>query len=126
MVTYLLAHALVLGHDESEQLQGSNVLLWALMGQLHVLDNAPSFSTARVSAALLGSAWLSNEVFFGAAFFALGGLQWLLSVCLRKGGVAIQKALMVGAMVLGVIFMYAMINVYMINTVPTGTTSTHR
>ncbi|MEZ8061849.1 MULTISPECIES: dimethyl sulfoxide reductase anchor subunit family protein [Vibrio] len=121
---YLLigARALVLGHDE-EKLNSYEVpmfILWALMGLGFMFSTTHLGSPLRAFNAFnqLGSAWLSNEVFFGAAFFAVGGLQWLLSV-LKKGGVAIQKALMVGAMVLGVIFMYAMINVYMINTVPT-------
>ncbi|OBT27841.1 dimethylsulfoxide reductase [Vibrio tasmaniensis] len=121
---YLLigARALVLNHDE-EKLNSYKVpmfILWALMGLGFMFSTTHLGSPLRAFNAFnqLGSAWLSNEVFFGAAFFALGGLQWLLSV-VKKGGVAIQKALMVGAMVLGVIFMYAMINVYMINTVPT-------
>ncbi|WP_086773674.1 dimethyl sulfoxide reductase anchor subunit family protein [Vibrio coralliirubri] len=121
---YLLigARALVLGHSE-EKLNSYKVpmfILWALMGLGFMFSTTHLGSPLRAFNAFnqLGSAWLSNEVFFGAAFFAVGGLQWLLSV-LKKGGVAIQKALMVGAMVLGVIFMYAMINVYMINTVPT-------
>ncbi|MEZ8225600.1 dimethyl sulfoxide reductase anchor subunit family protein [Vibrio splendidus] len=121
---YLLigARALVLGHNE-EKLNSYKVpmfILWALMGLGFMFSTTHLGSPLRAFNAFnqLGSAWLSNEVFFGAAFFAVGGLQWLLSV-VKKGGVAIQKALMVGAMVLGVIFMYAMINVYMINTVPT-------
>ncbi|OEE52006.1 dimethyl sulfoxide reductase anchor subunit family protein [Vibrio splendidus] len=121
---YLLigARALVLGHNE-EKLNSYKVpmfILWALMGLGFMLSTTHLGSPLRAFNAFnqLGSAWLSNEVFFGAAFFAVGGLQWLLSV-VKKGGVAIHKALMVGAMVLGVIFMYAMINVYMINTVPT-------
>ncbi|MDA0153326.1 dimethyl sulfoxide reductase anchor subunit [Vibrio sp. Makdt] len=121
---YLLvgARALVLGHDE-EKLNSYKVpmfILWALMGLGFMFSTTHLGSPLRAFNAFnqLGSAWLSNEVFFGAAFFAVGGLQWLLSV-VKKGGMAIQKALMVGAMVLGVIFMYAMINVYMINTVPT-------
>lgn len=121
---YLLigARALVLGHGE-EKLNSYKVpmfILWALMGLGFMFSTTHLGSPLRAFNAFnqLGSAWLSNEVFFGAAFFAVGGLQWLLSV-VKKGGMAIQKALMVGAMVLGVIFMYAMINVYMINTVPT-------
>ncbi|MGB1975312.1 MAG: dimethyl sulfoxide reductase anchor subunit family protein [Vibrio toranzoniae] len=121
---YLLigARALVLGHDE-EKLNSYKVpmfILWALMGLGFMFSTTHLGSPLRAFNAFnqLGSAWLSNEVFFGAAFFAVGGLQWLLSV-VKKGGLAVQKALMVGAMVLGVIFMYAMINVYMINTVPT-------
>ncbi|KAB0480187.1 dimethylsulfoxide reductase [Vibrio chagasii] len=121
---YLLigARALALGHDE-EKLNSYKVpmfILWALMGLGFMFSTTHLGSPLRAFNAFnqLCSAWLSNEVFFGAAFFAVGGLQWLLSV-VKKGGLAIQKALMVGAMVLGVIFMYAMINVYIINTVPT-------
>ena len=121
---YLLigARALVLSHDE-EKLNSYKIpmfILWALMGLGFMFSTTHLGSPLRAFNAFnqLGSAWLSNEVFFGAAFFTVGGLQWLLSV-VKKGGLAIQKALMVGAMVLGVIFMYAMINVYMINTVPT-------
>ena len=121
---YLLisARTLVLGHDE-DKLNSYKVpmfILWALMGLGFMFSTTHLGSPLRAFNAFnqLGSAWLSNEVFFGAAFFALGGLQWLLSV-VKKGGLVIQKALMVSAMVLGVIFMYAMINVYMINTVPT-------
>lgn len=121
---YLLigARALVLGHDE-EKLNSYKVpmfILWALMGLGFMFSTTHLGSPLRAFNAFnqLGSAWLSNEVFFGAAFFSVGGLQWLLSV-VKKGGLVIQKALMVSAMVLGVIFMYAMINVYMINTVPT-------
>ncbi|MEZ9108884.1 dimethyl sulfoxide reductase anchor subunit family protein [Vibrio cyclitrophicus] len=121
---YLLigARALVLGHDE-EKLNSYKVpmfILWALMGLGFMFSTTHLGSPLRAFNAFnqLGSAWLSNEVFFGAAFFSVGGLQWLLSV-VKKGGLVIQKALMVSAMVLGVIFIYAMINVYMINTVPT-------
>ena len=121
---YLLigARALVLSHDE-EKLNSYKIpmfILWALMGLGFMFSTTHLGSPLRAFNAFnqLGSAWLSNEVFFGAAFFAVGGLQWLLSVA-KKGGLAIQKALMVGAMGLGIIFMYAMINVYMINTVPT-------
>lgn len=121
---YLLisARALVLGHDE-DKLNSFKVpmfILWALMGLGFMFSTTHLGSPLRAFNAFnqLGTAWLSNEVFFGAAFFAVGGLQWLLSV-LKKGGVAIQKILMVAAMVLGAIFMNAMINVYMIDTVPT-------
>lgn len=121
---YLLvsARALVMGYNE-EKIHSYKVpmfVLWVLMGLGFLFSTTHLGSPLRAFNALnqVGSAWLSNEIFFGAAFFAVGGLQWLLSV-LKKGGIAIQKALMVAAMVLGAIFMYAMINVYMIDTVPT-------
>ncbi|MCZ8499276.1 dimethyl sulfoxide reductase anchor subunit [Vibrio lentus] len=96
------------GHDE-EKLNSYKVpmfILWALMGLGFMFSTTHLGSPLRAFNAFnqLGSAWLSNEVFFGAAFFAVGGLQWLLSV-VKKGGIAIQKALDgFGAMVLGVIF----------------------
>ncbi|WP_117233008.1 dimethyl sulfoxide reductase anchor subunit family protein [Vibrio maerlii] len=121
---YLLvsARALVKGHDE-EQINSYKVpmfFLWAIMGLGFLFSTTHLGSPLRAFNAFnqLGTAWLSNEVFFGAAFFAVGGLQWLLSV-LKKGGAGIQKLLMVVAMVLGAIFMHAMVSVYMIDTVPT-------
>lgn len=124
---YLLvsARALVTGHDENKinSYKVPMFILWVLMGLGFLFSTTHLGSPLRALNAFnqLGSAWLSNEVFFGAAFFVVGGLQWLLSV-VNKGGVGIQKALMVVAMILGVIFMYAMISVYMIDTVPTWNT----
>ncbi|NIY84392.1 dimethyl sulfoxide reductase anchor subunit family protein [Vibrio hepatarius] len=121
---YLLvsARALAMGFDEAKinSYKVPMFALWAIMGLgfLFSITHLGSPLRAFNSFNQLGSAWLSNEVFFGAAFFAVGGLQWLLSV-LNKGGAALQKILMIGAMVLGCIFMYSMVNVYMINTVPT-------
>lgn len=121
---YLLvsARALVIGHDE-EKISSYKMpmfVLWMLMGIGFLFSTTHLGSPLRAFNALnqVGSAWLSNEILFGVAFFAVGGLQWLLSV-FNKGGAGVQKALMATAMVLGTLFMYAMINVYMINTVPT-------
>ncbi len=121
---YLLvsARTLVMGFDE-EKINSYKIpmfALWVIMGLgfLFSITHLGSPLRAFNSFNQLGSAWLSNEVFFGAAFFAVGGLQWLLSV-LKVGGGVVQKTLMIGAMVLGCIFMYSMVNVYMINTVPT-------
>lgn len=124
---YLLvsARALVTGHDEKKinSYKIPMFILWVLMGLGFLFSTTHLGSPLRALNAFnkLGSAWLSNEVFFGAAFFVVGGLQWLLSV-VNKGSAGIQKALMVVAMILGVIFMYAMISVYMIDTVPTWNT----
>lgn len=121
---YLLvsANALISRHDE-EKINSYKIpmfVLWALMGIGFMFSTLHLGSPLRAFNAFnrLGAAWLSNEVFFGAAFFAVGGLQWLLSV-LNKGGLMAQKVLTIVAMLLGAIFMYAMIKVYMINTVPT-------
>ena len=121
---YLLvsARALAKGYD-IDRIHSYKVpmfFLWAIMGVGFLFSTTHLGSPLRAFNAfnMLGSAWLSNEVFFGAAFFAVGGLQWLLSV-LKKGGVAVQKLLMLVAMLLGVIFMYSMISLYIIDTVPT-------
>ncbi|MEZ9904728.1 dimethyl sulfoxide reductase anchor subunit family protein [Vibrio breoganii] len=121
---YLLvsARALAKGYDE-DKINSYKVpmfFLWAIMGIGFLFSTTHLGSPQRAFNAfnMLGSAWLSNEVFFGAAFFAVGGLQWLLSV-LKKGGAGVQKLLMLVAMALGIIFMYSMIRVYMIDTVPT-------
>ncbi|MEZ9329286.1 dimethyl sulfoxide reductase anchor subunit family protein [Vibrio breoganii] len=121
---YLLvsARALAKGYDE-DKINSYKVpmfFLWAIMGIGFLFSTTHLGSPLRAFNAfnMLGSAWLSNEVFFGAAFFAVGGLQWLLSV-LKKGGAGVQKLLMLVAMALGIIFMYSMIRVYMIDTVPT-------
>ncbi|WP_166373359.1 DmsC/YnfH family molybdoenzyme membrane anchor subunit [Psychromonas sp. SA13A] len=121
---YLLvsSRALAMGHSV-EKINSYKVpmfVLWAIMGIGFIFSTTHLGSPLRAFNAFnqLGTAWLSNEVFFGAAFFAVGGLQWLLSV-LKKGGANLQKALMVVAMVLGAIFMYSMVKVYMIDTVPT-------
>ena len=121
---YLLvsARALAKGYD-AEKIHSYKVpmfFLWAIMGIGFLFSTTHLGSPLRAFNAfnMLGSAWLSNEVFFGAAFFAVGGLQWLLSV-LKIGGAGVQKLLMLVAMALGVIFMYSMISVYMIDTVPT-------
>ncbi|GAM71804.1 anaerobic dimethyl sulfoxide reductase chain C [Vibrio sp. JCM 19236] len=128
---YLLVsfRALVDGHD-TDKINSYKIpmfFLWAIMGVGFLFSTTHLGSPLRAFNALnqFGSAWLSNEIFFGAAFFAVGGLQWLLSV-LNKGGAALQKILMFAAMALGVVFMYAMINVYMIDTVLPGTTSIHQ
>ncbi|KJF93979.1 DmsC/YnfH family molybdoenzyme membrane anchor subunit [Photobacterium leiognathi] len=94
--------------------------LWAIMGVGFLASIMHLGSPLRAMNALnmLGSSWLSNEIATGSAFFALGGMFWLLSV-LKLGSVAIRKAFMVGAMLVGVAFMYAMTMVYMIDTVPT-------
>lgn len=98
--------------------------LWAVMGLGFLASVMHLGSPLRAMNALnmLGSSWLSNEIASGSAFFALGGMFWLLSV-LNKGSEAVRKALMVGAMVVGIVFIYAMTMVYMIDTVPTWYTN---
>ncbi len=66
----------------------------------------------------IGESALSNEIAAGSLFFAVAGFYWLLAV-LDKMPAALGKIWLVVAMVLGVIFVYAMCRVYSINTVPT-------
>ncbi|MFZ6043486.1 DmsC/YnfH family molybdoenzyme membrane anchor subunit, partial [Vibrio natriegens] len=69
----------------------------------------------------VGSSWLSNEIFTGSLFFALGGGYWLLEI-LDNGAQILRKVLLLAAMTVGIVFMYSMIKVYMIDTVPTWNT----
>ncbi|RJX71935.1 dimethylsulfoxide reductase [Vibrio sinensis] len=94
--------------------------LWVVMGVGFLSSVMHLGSPFRAMNALnmVGSSWLSNEIAGGSMFFALGGLFWLLSI-VRKGAEGVRKSLMLGAMAAGSFFMYSMIMVYMIDTVPT-------
>ncbi|MCG3863560.1 MULTISPECIES: DmsC/YnfH family molybdoenzyme membrane anchor subunit [unclassified Photobacterium] len=118
LATMMLTKQLSLAAEK--RLHQAMFCLWAIMGMGFLASIMHLGSPLRAMNALnmLGSSWLSNEIATGSAFFALGGMFWLLSV-LKFGSVAIRKAFMVGAMLVGVAFMYAMTMVYMIDTVPT-------
>ncbi|HAS62504.1 MAG TPA: dimethylsulfoxide reductase [Vibrio sp.] len=122
LATMLLTKQLSSGAEE--RLHKAMFGLWAVMGLGFLASIMHLGSPLRAMNALnmVGSSWLSNEIASGSVFFALGGLFWLLSV-LDKGSEAIRKGLMLGAMVVGVVFMYAMAMVYMIDTVPTWYTN---
>ncbi|MDD1782629.1 dimethyl sulfoxide reductase anchor subunit [Enterovibrio sp. ZSDZ35] len=94
--------------------------LWVIMGLGFMTSTMHLGSPLRAMNALnmVGKSWLSNEIASGSVFFALGGFYWLLSI-LDKGSEGLRKVLMLGAMSMGAFFMYAMIMVYMIDTVPT-------
>jgi len=113
-----------LSSDAEDRLHKAMFGLWAIMGLGFLASVMHLGSPFRAMNALnmLGSSWLSNEIASGSGFFALGGLFWLLSV-LNKGNQALRKGLLIGAMIIGVGFMYSMIMVYMIDTVPTWYTS---
>lgn len=103
-----------------QRLHKAMFVLWGLMGLGFVASVLHLGSPQRAMNALnmVGNSWLSNEIATGSLFFALGGLFWLLSV-LEKGSEGLHKGLMLGTMAMGAVFMYAMIMVYMIDTVPT-------
>lgn len=106
--------------NTEQRLHKAMFVLWGLMGLGFVASVMHLGSPFRAMNALnmVGNSWLSNEIATGSLFFTLGGLFWLLSI-LKKGSEGLRKGLMLGAMVMGAIFMYAMIMVYMIDTVPT-------
>ncbi len=65
----------------------------------------------------IGSAALSNEILTGASFLSLAGLYWLLTI-LKIGSEGVRKIVNWLSIAVGVIFMFAMANVYQIETVP--------
>lgn len=121
---FLLLGALILSGklDVSAQsrLTKSLFFIWVLMGLGFVFSTAHLGSPHRALNALnrVGSSWLSNEIFTGSLFFAAGGVYWLLAV-FDKGTQKVRNLTLAAAMVIGVVFMYSMIQVYLIDTVPT-------
>ncbi|MGR5129321.1 dimethyl sulfoxide reductase anchor subunit family protein [Photobacterium swingsii] len=97
--------------------------VWVVMGLGFVASSTHLGSPMRAMNALnqVGTSWLSNEILTGSMFFAFGGLYWLLEV-LDKGTEGARKGLKIAGMVAGIAFMYSMVNVYLIDTVPTWNT----
>ncbi|WP_249977534.1 DmsC/YnfH family molybdoenzyme membrane anchor subunit [Vreelandella olivaria] len=124
---FILLGALMLsGRLEGATLRRLNrpmLIIWVLMGVAFAASTLHLGSPLRAPNALLrlGGSWLSNEIFFGSLFFALGGLFWLLTL-LDKGTPLLRMVLLGIAMLFGIAFMYATIRVYMIPTVPTWNT----
>lgn len=94
--------------------------LWLLMGLGFIASMMHLGSPMRAfnSLSKIGSSAMSNEIAFGATFFAVGGIYWLLAVC-NKLPAGLAKVWLAVAMLLGACFVYAMAKVYMISTVPT-------
>ncbi len=65
----------------------------------------------------IGDSGLSTEILFGSGFMAVAGLLWLTSV-LNWGGDVLERILNVASIILGIVFMFAMANLYNIDTVP--------
>ncbi|MUJ28138.1 dimethylsulfoxide reductase [Aliivibrio fischeri] len=109
-----------LSQDEDARLHRNMFFIWVLMGLGLIASTMHLGSPLRAFNALnrVGSSWLSNEIFASSLFFAAGGFYWLLKV-VNKGSDAVKKGLLLISMVIGIGFMYAMIKVYLINTVPT-------
>lgn len=96
------------------------VVLWILMGIGFIASILHLGSPLRAFNSLnrLGSSALSNEIASGSVFFAVGGFWWLLTV-LGKMPQALSKVWAVVTMILGVVFVWMMSRVYLIDTVPT-------
>ncbi len=98
----------------------SMFFLWLLLGLGFIASMLHLGSPMRAMNALnrLGASPLSNEIAAGSLFFALGGIYWLLSV-LKVMPRALNKTWLMVTALSGLVFMYAMGRVYMIDTVPT-------
>ncbi len=96
------------------------VVLWILMGIGFIASILHLGSPLRAFNSLnrLGSSALSNEIASGSVFFAVGGFWWLLTV-FGKMPQALGKIWAVLTMILGVVFVWMMSRVYLIDTVPT-------
>lgn len=94
--------------------------IWVLMGIAFLASvmHLGTISRAFNSLNRIGSSGLSNEIAFGSLFFAIGGIYWLIAI-LNKMSPASGKAWLVIAMVVGLGFVFAMGQVYQIETVPT-------
>ncbi|WP_273859881.1 DmsC/YnfH family molybdoenzyme membrane anchor subunit [Photobacterium sp. GSS17] len=124
---FLLLGAVILGNKlcvgVTGRLHKGMFFIWVLMGLGFMASTMHLGSPLRAFNALnqVGSSWLSNEIFTGSLFFALGGGYWLLEI-LDKGAQSLRKVLLLAAMTVGIVFMYSMIKVYLIDTVPTWNT----
>lgn len=106
--------------EEVRRIHFAMFFLWLLMGIAFVASVLHLGSPLRAFNSLnrLGESALSNEIGFGSLFFALGGIYWLLAV-LNKMPRALGTVWLIITMFAGVGFVYAICNVYKIDTVPT-------
>ncbi|PSU67953.1 dimethylsulfoxide reductase [Photobacterium phosphoreum] len=124
---YLLLGSVILRNplttEVSDRLHKAMFFIWVLMGLGFVASTMHLGSPLRAFNALnqVGSSWLSNEIFTGSLFFALGGSYWLLAL-VKLGPVALRKVILVLGMLVGISFIYSMVMVYLISTVPTWDT----
>ena len=98
----------------------SMFFLWLVMGIAFLASVIHLGSPLRAFNSLnrIGASALSNEIASGSLFFAVGGLWWLVAF-LGKMPAALGKIWLLLSMLLGLVFVYAMTNVYQIDTVPT-------
>lgn len=119
----VMALALLYGVEDKatrKRAELAMVVLWVLMGIGFVASVLHLGSPLRAFNSLnrIGSSSLSNEIASGSVFFAVGGFWWLLTV-LGKMPQALGKAWALATMILGVVFVWMMSRVYLIDTVPT-------
>ena len=98
----------------------SMFFLWLVMGIAFLASVMHLGSPLRAFNSLnrIGASALSNEIASGSLFFAVGGLWWLVAF-LGKMPAALGKIWLLLSMLLGLVFIFAMTNVYQIDTVPT-------
>lgn len=94
--------------------------LWLVMGLGFLASVMHLGSPMRAFNSLnrIGASGLSNEIAAGSIFFAVGGVWWLVAMS-GKMPPALGKLWLLLSMVLGVVFVWAMTRVYLIDTVPT-------
>ncbi|HFG1053229.1 TPA: dimethyl sulfoxide reductase anchor subunit family protein [Yersinia enterocolitica] len=119
----VLGLALVFGglsRGQQQRVHRSMFALWVLMALAFIASTLHLGSPMRAFNSLnrVGESALSNEIAAGSVFFAVAGFYWLLAI-LNKMPALLGKIWLVVAMVLGVVFVYAMCRVYSIDTVPT-------
>ncbi|CNH70066.1 anaerobic dimethyl sulfoxide reductase chain C [Yersinia thracica] len=109
-----------LSRGQQQRVYRSMFVLWVLMALAFIASTLHLGSPMRAFNSLnrVGESALSNEIAAGSLFFAVAGFYWLLAV-LDKMPAVLGKIWLVVAMMLGVIFVYAMCRVYSIDTVPT-------
>ncbi len=121
---YLVMAAVLLAGNlaaqQARKVQMSMFFLWLLMGLGFIASMLHLGSPLRAMNALnrLGASPLSNEIAAGSLFFALGGIYWLL-VALHMMPRGLEKLWLLLTALSGLVFLYAMGRVYMIDTVPT-------
>lgn len=119
----VLGLALIFGglsRGQQQRVHCSMFALWVLMALAFIASTLHLGSPMRAFNSLnrVGESALSNEIAAGSVFFAVAGFYWLLAI-LNKMPALLGKIWLVVAMVLGVVFVYAMCRVYSIDTVPT-------
>ncbi|MDN0123008.1 dimethyl sulfoxide reductase anchor subunit family protein [Yersinia aleksiciae] len=109
-----------LSRGQQQRLHRSMLVLWVLMALAFIASTLHLGSPMRAFNSLnqVGESALSNEIAAGSAFFAVAGFYWLLAVW-GKMPALLGKIWLIVAMVLGMVFVYAMCRVYAIDTVPT-------